>query len=149
TSEVQVGPKAWWESRLLDTAFRPGTLALLDQAVVSGTSFLTTVLVKRMGGGDELGVYALGFNVVVLLICVQESLIAWPYTVYGNRLRGAARAEYAGSVLVHQGLLSALATVGLAVTAALLAAGIGPPGLAGVMAVLAGVMPLLLWREFG
>src|SRR5207302_10185209 len=86
--------------RLLRLATRREVLAVLDQAVVSGASFLTTILIGRAAGPEQLGLYVLGFTWAVLIVSVQESLIAAPYTVFGNRLQGACRAAYAGSVLV-------------------------------------------------
>src|SRR5947209_4562429 len=105
------------------------SLAVLDQAVVSGTSFLTTILIGRWCGADELGIYSLGFTLLVTWGCVQESLVALPYTIRRHRLLRETQAEYAGSVLVHQGLLSALALVTLAATGAAMSWGGVVPGL--------------------
>jgi O-antigen/teichoic acid export membrane protein len=123
-------------------------LALLDQAVVSGTSFLTTVLVGRFAGQTQLGVYSLGFTVLVLIVCVQDSLIAAPYTVFGNQLEGPARAEYAGTVLVHHWLLSLAALLGLAMAGSALLAGSDFSLLGAVLLVLSGAVPFVLMREF-
>src|SRR5438105_2895107 len=64
-----------WAS-LRATASGKGVLAVADQAVVSGTSFLTTVLIGRWCGPGELGIYSLGVTLLVSWVCVQESLIA-------------------------------------------------------------------------
>jgi O-antigen/teichoic acid export membrane protein len=124
-------------------------MALIDQTVVSGTSFLTTILIGRWCGVDELGIYSLGLSMLVSWACVQESLIALPYTIYWHRSVQETRSEYAGSVLIHQGLLSALAVVVLAVAAVLLRLTGAVPGLTTVTGVLAAVMPFALLREFG
>src|SRR4051812_19517548 len=62
--------------------FRKGILSLFDQAVVSATSFLTMLLLGRAAGLDsaterahQLGLYQLGLTIVLLSICVQNSLI--------------------------------------------------------------------------
>jgi len=128
---------------------RKGTVALVDQAVVSGTRFFTTVVVGRMCGPDELGIYSLGFTIVVLIGCVQESLIAVPYTIYGNRLQGARRAEYAGAAVAQYALLSALAVACLAVAGGVLSTALGPGRLTPVIWVLAGMIPFMLLWEFG
>src|SRR5262245_10524211 len=60
-------------------------LSLLDQAVVSGTSLLTTMVIARFGSKEELGAYSVAFAIVLLIIGVHESLIATPYTIYGCR----------------------------------------------------------------
>jgi O-antigen/teichoic acid export membrane protein len=136
-------------ARLLRGASGKDVLAVLDQAVVSGTSFVTTILLWRWCGPGELGVYSLGFTLLVTWGCVQESLIALPYTLYRHRPLKGTPAEYAGSVLVHQGLLSALALITLAAAGVALSWGGFVPGLAGVTWVLALVMPFALFREFG
>ncbi|MCH8153387.1 MAG: oligosaccharide flippase family protein [Planctomycetes bacterium] len=102
-----------------------------------------------MTGPPNFGIYSLGFTLVLLITCVQRSVISTPYTVYGNRLQGRQRAEYAGSVLIHYGLLSALAMICLALSGAVLSTGVGPPELAPVIWVLVGVIPFVLLREFG
>jgi O-antigen/teichoic acid export membrane protein len=136
-----------WQ-RLLALARGKHTLALLDQAAVSGTNFLTTVLVGRLCGAEELGVYSLGFSLLVAWACTQEALVALPYTIYRHRPRMGTPAEYAGSALGHQGLLSVLALVLLAVAATALSLEGAVPGLAPVTWALAGVMPFVLLREF-
>lgn len=124
-----------------------GAISLVDQAVVSGTSFLTTVIVGRTCGADGLGMYALAFTVVVLISCGQESLISTPYAVYRARVEPHARAAYAGSVLLHFGLLAAIASLGFAAAAAAMQ-WLPEHGEAATMLwVLAGVMPLILLRE--
>ena len=123
------------------------TLALVDQAVVSGTNFLTTILIARVCGAEELGVYSLGFSLLVTWGCAQEALISLPYTIFWHRSRPGTEAEYAGSALVHQALLSAVSLVGLALTAVALSGRV--PGLALVIGVLALAMPFVLLREFG
>src|SRR5690606_14089630 len=96
-----------------------------DQAFVCGTNFLTMVF---LGSTDEheLGVYQLGFSIVLLATCIQGALISAPYTVFGNRMDRDARAAYAGSTLMHQWALSALLTLALAVAGICIAIGWGP-----------------------
>jgi O-antigen/teichoic acid export membrane protein len=140
-------PAPW--ARLLRLAAGKHSLALIDQAVVSGTSFLTTILIARWCGAEELGVYALGASLLVSWACVQESLVALPYTIYRHRPLLGTQAEYAGSALMHQGMLSALALVLLVAAALALPWGGAVPGLVAVVWALAGVMPFALLREFG
>ena len=71
------------------------------------------VLVGR-ASQHELGVYLLGFSVVLLIMCAQNALISSPYALFGNRLEGRARAQYAGSTLLHLTVYAALASVLLA-----------------------------------
>ena len=76
-------------------------LALADQGIVSFASFVTTILIGRLCGTQELGVYTLAISIAFFFVAVQDSLVTMPYTVYGNRLQGHARRRYAGSMLMH------------------------------------------------
>ena len=123
--------------------------ALADQAIVSAANFLTGVAVGRLCGAQELGIYAMGFCFVGLILQVQTSLVTAPYTVFGHRLQGAARARYAGSVLVYAAAIAAAGAVGFAIGGGVLSCGLGPAGLAPVIWVLAAVIGFHLLREFG
>src|SRR5436190_12762522 len=73
-------------------------VALVDQALVSGTRFLATIIVGRYCGAGELGTYTLAFSLLVLVGCFQEAIVTTPYAVFGQRLRRRSRATYAGAV---------------------------------------------------
>ena len=124
-----------------------GVLALADQSAVSGVRFLTTVIVGRTCGPEELGIYSLGFTLLVVFSCALESLIFTPLTVYGSQLQGTARREYCGGVLGVAALVALVAAVGLGALA-LLMMGVGHPGLAPVLAVLTLAGPAILAWEF-
>jgi O-antigen/teichoic acid export membrane protein len=130
-------------------AVRQGTLSLLDQAVVSGTSFATSVIIGRMCANSKaaLGIYALALSVVLLVRGIQTQVVSVPYQIYCHRHPGSARPSYLGSMMVHTLVVSALAIVGMLIWAAALASGMGPAKLAPVVWVLMGAMPLLLLRE--
>ena len=129
-------------------AWRTHALALADQTIVSGASFLTTVMIGRSCLPSELGVYSMGVSLVLSWLGIQETLISLPYTVQRHRPLGSP-AKHAGSSLTLSGLLSALAIVVMAVTALGLSAGNTAPELVAVTLALAAVMPFLLLREFG
>ncbi len=130
------------------TNARHSLLAFTDQAIVSGLSFTTTVLLGRMAGPEQLGLYSLGVTIIVLLAVAQDALISTPFTVFGNRLSGMAQTEYAGSALTHQAILAALALVGLAIAAVIVGSSANS-NLTPVLWVLVAVVPLTLFREFG
>lgn len=122
-------------------------VALLDQAVVSGTNFLTTVLIGRWCGSSALGAYSLGFTIVVIGACIQDSLLTVPYTMLGKDLAPEDRRRRAGSTLIHYLVFSGLLAVLIAITAlVLLLFGQQTPFL-NVLAVLALVVPGTLLRE--
>ena len=141
--------RAWKASTaLFGITARKCSVSLVDQIVVSGTNFITTVLVGRNGGPEELANYALGFTLAIMIIPFIDALIAMPYTIYANRLEGAARAGYRGAVLVQCGLLSALAALVLAGWGMVISTGLGPQGLAPVLYVLSAAIPFYVLREF-
>jgi len=123
-------------------------LALADQAVVSCTSFLTTVVVARWTFPSELGSYSIAISLLFPLFCVQESLISLPYTIQRHRSLGTP-AQYAGSSFAHNVQLSGLALVVLALGAIGLSASNAPPELVSAVWVLTAMSPFALLREFG
>jgi O-antigen/teichoic acid export membrane protein len=127
---------------------RNGTLSLLDQAVVSATSFGTSVIIGRASSKQELGVFYLALTIVYLARGIQEQLVSAPYVVYYHGRRDADQALYTGSSLLHQLGLSAVALAILLGIQGLLALGIGPAGLSPAVWVLIGALPFLQLREF-
>lgn len=127
---------------------RKALLALVAQAIVSGTNFLTTVMIGRYCGLEELGVYALGFAVLLGLSVIHESLLWSPYAVFSNRLRESERGAYAGNLAVLQGVFSAGGLLLLIATAGLISYGWGPAGLAAVLWALVPAAPCYLLRHF-
>src|SRR3954468_14034233 len=73
-------------------------VALIDQALVSGTRFLATIIVGRYCGPREAGPYSLAFSLLVLGGCFQEAIVTTPYAVLGQRLRRRSRSMYAGAI---------------------------------------------------
>ena len=123
-------------------------LALADQAVVSGASFLTTVLISYWTTPSLLGIYTIGISVLVSMLAIQGSLISLPYTIQRHQPLSTPN-EHAGSSLAHCGLLSTLGVVVLAVTALILSARGSGPELMATAWMLAAVAPFALLREFG
>lgn len=140
-------PPAAWLVRMWRT-FGTQALALGDQAVVSGASFLTTVLIGRWSDASELGVYALASSILASVIAMQESLVSLPYAIQRHRTDGTA-SERAGSALKHGVLLSLAAAAVLIAIAFVM--GFREPGSqqAAVLWALAAVLPFALLREFG
>ncbi len=150
---------ASWFDRLLaafsgGTMFRKSVLALADQGIVSAVNFLTIVLIRRTTAGSQeaadhqLGLYQLGFTIVLLATCTQNALICTPYAVFGNSMRGLQRRRYAGSTLMHQSLLSIIFALGLLAVGVGLASGLGSADFGVVMLALAAMTPFILVREF-
>lgn len=154
-SAVPVDSTAGWHShwlrrlRPLLTLQLPRTvLSLLDQGIVSGTSFVTTVIVGRGASPAELGLFALAMTIVLFGRGFQEQLISAPYLVLSQRQRGERSPVFTGSTLFFEVLLILLTVL------ALLAYGLGRQ-LTGVaspldrtLILLAAVLPGVLMRDY-
>ena len=138
---------ASWLQRICWQTVQKCCVSIGDQSLVSGTRFLTSLLIGGFCGAAELGSYVLGFSIIMVLLSVQLSLFTGPYIVYGNRVFGRERAELAGNVLLHFVLFAILAGVCLAVIARGMAvAGFGS-GTTTLLYVLAAAAPCILLRE--
>jgi O-antigen/teichoic acid export membrane protein len=92
-----------------------------DQAVVSLASFLTTVIVGRICGREELGIYVLGTTTFWLLAGIPNALAWTPYTSRAARMSPRRRALYNGSVTIHMAILT------VAIVSVFLLVGLLPP----------------------
>jgi hypothetical protein len=73
---------------------------MADQGVVSGASFVATVIIGRWTHPNELGLYSLGMSLLIALFGTQEALIIIPYTIKQKRPQDNPT-EQAGSALVQ------------------------------------------------
>jgi O-antigen/teichoic acid export membrane protein len=120
-------------------------LSVLDQAIVSGTSFVTSIILGRCCGRDDLGVYYLALSIVLLVRGLQEQLVSAPYMIYCGRQAKEHSPRYAGSSLLHQCVISLLAIGLLAVVAF---SGWSPAGMQSSLWLLLSAAPLLWMREY-
>jgi len=96
-----------------------GFFALCDQGVVSITNFATAVIIGRVCGKAELGVYTLAWTLITLATEISAVLITAPYIVFGPQLGWSRRRWYLGSILAHQLLLSMMFALTMAAGAVL------------------------------
>ena len=88
---------------------RETVLGVADQCVVSGTSFLSTVLVGRSSSARDLMLYVMGMAILPILVSVLDAIVIGPYLIHLKQNKH--RSEVAGgSALVHCGLLALCAT---------------------------------------
>lgn len=106
-------------SRLATTRFWPRRRAgarelrqtmwiVCDQAIVSLASFITTVIVGRICGREDLGIYVLATTTFWLLAGIPNALTWTPFTSRAPRMSPERRAAYSGSITIHTVLLTAL-----------------------------------------
>jgi O-antigen/teichoic acid export membrane protein len=124
-----------------------GLLSIFDQAIFSGTSFLTAALIGRATSPDQLGMYYLVLSIVLIISGVQEQLVAAPFVVYSKRRQGRDLAEYAGSMWAHYTIVTSIAMISILVAAAVLFATGQTKMLAGMWALLAAA-PMILFRQW-
>ena len=79
-----------------------GIGALFDQSLVSLTNFATALLIGRVCGKPELGVYALAWTLLSMVTEISGALITTPYTVLSPQLSRFRRSRYLGSIFVQQ-----------------------------------------------
>lgn len=104
-----------------------GSLAFLDQCLISGSNFLITVLLARWLSPAQYGAYALAFSVFLFLAGAHESLVTEPMAVFGPSSYRNQPREYLGAVLCVEAMLGAL-LVGVMVSAAIVARHFAPGG---------------------
>ena len=135
-------------TRFLGRERSRAALSIGDQAIVSGTNFVTSVLIGRAAGKEALGVYLLAITLILFVRGVQEQIVNGPYLVYCHKRRGTRLARYAGSVLYHEGLWLLATALGLLGLAIYLNLGGEPSGLRDSSWVLIAAVPLILFRDF-
>jgi O-antigen/teichoic acid export membrane protein len=139
------GRRSW--SDLAPTILSARSIALADQAVVSGASFATMILLSRWTGPDQIGFYSIGTSILVTYLGIQDSLVSLPYTIQQSQSADPS-AERAGGSLVHSVLWSSVGSAFLAI-AALVALWMGShAAIATMIGALAGAAPFALLREF-
>jgi len=106
------------------TAAKQGYTALIDQAVVSGTNFLTGVLVARLCSKEEYGFYVLAFSLVFFADGIRNSLVGSPMVVFFARKSPEEQPSYIGAAtVIHLIFLVLSGTVVAAVGGAVRLAG--------------------------
>ncbi len=85
--------------------------AVADQVIVSGVSFLTTILVARFLGIEEFGRFALAWLGVFFAQNFQLALVIQPMMTIARKQPRKEISAYTGSVILHQVVLSLLAVV--------------------------------------
>jgi len=134
-------------SLLSDPTARKGVLALFDQALFSGTNFLTLVIIGRTCLPEALGIYQLVLSIVLIAYLVQDAVIGAPYRIYCHQRSGSRLDSYTGSALAHQGILAALTVLCLLGLNASIRLGFGPRSLEPAVWGLLPAVPFLLLRE--
>lgn len=128
-----------------------GSLAILDQGLISGSNFVVSILLGRWLMPDQYGVYAVAFATSVLLMIVYQALVLEPMAVFGGSYYRNNLRSYLRSLLKIHLVLSVAIVVALVTAAVLihrLAGGSGlPAAFAGLAIALPGVQLFWLARR--
>ncbi|MCS6907708.1 MAG: hypothetical protein RML93_07495 [Anaerolineales bacterium] len=107
-------PLRWnprWFAPLFSGTARQGYVAAADQALISLSNFLATILVARYTSPTDLGVYAVGFSALTFVRNTMEGLVIQPLNVYGAGMSEEEFAGYASGTALFQ-LASAVVIAG-------------------------------------
>ncbi|MGD2252097.1 MAG: hypothetical protein PVF70_04185 [Anaerolineales bacterium] len=102
---------------LLGSAGKGGALSAVDQGIISLSNFVAVILLARFVNPTELGVYSVGFMLLLLARAIQQGLIVQPVAAIGAVMKSAEFRRYASS--------SGLMQLVLALCMAVVAAGVG------------------------
>jgi O-antigen/teichoic acid export membrane protein len=124
-----------------------GSLAVLDQGLISGSNFLIGILLARWLLPAQYGAYGLAFEIFLLLSFFHQALLIEPQRVFGpsdypDRLR-----EYLGVLLWLNAGLAAVVFLVLGISCWFFHELVRPDNLSGALAGLTVAAPciLLLW----
>jgi O-antigen/teichoic acid export membrane protein len=124
-----------------------GVLILTDQAIVSGTNFLTTLILGRVCLPEQLGIYSNVFMLFLVLSALPNALAWMPYTSFSPHMSKEARSGYAGNVTAVTVGICFAASVGM-VIASIVAGTTGKSAdVAQVLAFFAVASAFMLLRE--
>jgi len=92
------------------TAFK-GSIAIIDQCIVSGVTFLTGIILARSLKVAEFGIFVLAYSILLFTNNVQISLVTGPMMVLSAPLKNEKLRQYITSTGVSQLFLSALIAI--------------------------------------
>lgn len=114
--------RSWVSVSKADRRFRVASIALLDQGLVSGTAFLSGLLLARASSKEEYGTYVIVVSLMLVLNLFQSGLITRPMLVIGPAKPPHALRIYVRSLSLVQISLS-LVLAGVVAASSVIGAG--------------------------
>lgn len=90
---------------------RQGFLAGTDQAIISVSNFIATIILARNVSATELGVYAVGFTTIRLVRAIQDGISIQPLNTFGVAMDSDSFRKYVTSTGIIQIFLSLFSAV--------------------------------------
>ena len=106
------------------------------------------IIIARSTNVSELGLYAIGNSIVVMLLTIQDSLITRPYSIQIFKPAGTPE-QHGFSALLLSWMLAALTVIAVVATALVFARRADGWNTAMFALTIAFVAPMALFREFG
>ena len=111
--------------------------ALADQVLVSGSNFLSTILLARALGIEEFGRYVLAWAIIIFMQNIQYAAVSSAMLSIGPKQSVEKAPSYFGALFAHQAIFE-VASAALAFAGANLAASVfAEPKLSGIGSALA------------
>jgi len=124
-------------------------LAIADRAVLAGTNFLVLIVLGRVSGLEELGVFAMAWAVLQMVLVIQEGLVLTPFTVFRPKKPALhIQAAQCSSAAVFCALIGLAAVLAALIVAAAVALRSGDLDLIAVIVVVTLLLPVMIMREF-
>ena len=123
------------------------TLSLLDQGLVSATSFLCLLLIAHFSDVTEVGVFAFGMSVITVLLHAQEALIIRPYIIRLHQPDTSVAQQTSHAIWLAFGLCATAASSLLVAYSVSIYAG-ASPSVERALLAMAFTVPCFLLKEF-
>ncbi len=81
---------------------------MIDQALISATNMCTSIVIGRTCAKAQLGLYASGLSLILLVTAIQGALVTVPYTISSPQITAGQHALYKGSTILQQMTLVSL-----------------------------------------
>lgn len=140
------GRKSRWPRLASLGAWALGSLALIDQVVVSATNFATTLLLSNLCSQTQMGLFGLCWTIFGFQRTAQERMLSAPYMVFAHR-PDQDKPTWLGSSLIHQRMFGIVCTIVAWSMAAFFHFTGNSPGMAPVMLSFGAMSSFLLLRD--
>ncbi len=92
-------------------------LPLVDQALVSGSAFVSTLLIARRVSIDEFGIFATAWMIVLFVAGIQSALILFPMMSLGPQKSGVEKDKFFSDLTSQQIVFAVFCAIIMAVCA--------------------------------